>query len=432
MILVSIYAFGLALAIYLECLLRKKDLFSPERLYLFFHAIAFGVAFLALDKAMTPFRTFTSLIYFGSAVSFVLGVWAAKLLARGEVTSAKPDFSGYNWTVHLVFTYVLFFIFVAGMLTARAGIGGFPVFMENQGRAIKLFFGYFHPASVALSYGGIVALMFFISIFRPRKGSILRVPEFWMTIGTTVFYFFALSRNGIVFFLFAGLFFFHYAIRKLSILKLSFFFSLFALLVIITGYQKAFSIQERYGLKREKVLEYAFMVPYLYFANNYWNLDYALNPDNHRPGHGHTYGFVAVSGILDFIYLPGGFLGWDIRESYGWDNQFNQTSSKVRGLNSVSYQWALYKDFGIPGALGGPFVLGGLLGWLYAMVRRRPTLTNIATYSFLGYFVALSMFSFYLESSIYVYGLFYLTGSLWLARRLAQKHPDDGEKALSV
>jgi oligosaccharide repeat unit polymerase len=418
-IFVSIFSFVFAAFIFLECLFRKTDFFSPDRIYLFFQAIALGVAFLALDKAMTPFRPLTSIVLFGSAGCFVLGVWVVRLLMPIPKEARFPDFVRYHWKGHLFAAFVLATIFALGMYVASKGSGGYPLFAENKGKAIKEFFSHNFIASIALSYGGIAAFLFFMTIFKPRRRSRLLSLGLWMTVLILAYYSLAVSRSGLMFFAFAALFFYHYAVRRLSILKLVAAFLAISVIVLVTGYKKAYTYEERYGLSSEKVLDIAFKIPYLYFANNLWNLDYALNRENHEPGHPHTFGFVTVSGILDFIPVPGGFMGAQIREAGGYDDQFHVTSVKVKGLNTISYQWSLYKDFGLIGTLVGPFLYGLLLGFLYLTMLRKPTLLNVAIYSYQAFFTALNMFGYFLEIPIYVYGLFYVCGTIWLCQKLA-------------
>ena len=189
--------------------------------------------------------------------------------------------------------------------------------------------------------------------------------------------------------------------------------------VLVTGYLKTQEISRNYKVDRAEVAKVAFKIPYLYFANNFWNLDYALNTENYEERHPTTYGFVTVSGILDYIYLPGGYVGREVRASGGFDDQYNKTIVKSRGLNTVSYQWSVYRDFGVMGVFAVPFLIGMLLSFLYKRAERMPTMLNVAAYSHLVYFIALSMFGYFPESSLYVYALFYVCACCYLSSRLS-------------
>ena len=418
MIIVSIVAFALASLILLESFLRKSDFFSPIRTYFFFHSLSLGVAFLALDPRMTPFKPLTSLVYFGSAACFLMGAWSARLLApKGDGIVRRVDFSRYNWRMHLGWATFIFVVFVAGMTVAYLGTGQFPMLAEEKGRAIKAFFDYKFSASVALSFGGVAMTLFFIYAFRPRKGSRLWNPGILMAAATLAIFMLALSRSGIVVFGCFAVVFYHYAFRRLSIPKLGLLFAVFASFIIITGYMKTSDIRKTYQIEFSDVLALAMRIPYLYIANNYWNLDHALNPPAHMERHPTTYGFTTTSGLLGLMSLPGGNLAAGIRENTQIDDQFHERSIKSRGWNTVGYQWDLYKDFGLPGTLLGPFLIGLFFGFLYLRVTRTPTVLNVATYSFLFFFLAGSVFGFLPENSIYVYGTIYVALCCYLAHR---------------
>lgn len=426
MVAVSIVSFCLAVALILECIIRKSDFFSPIRIYLFFHSVALGISFLALDKSMTPFRPFTSLVYFGSALCFVLGVWTVTLLAGpGKGPVRALDFSRYNWKVHLCFSFFLFLVFLWGMMFAYHGIGVFPLFAKDKAKAIRDLFAYKWYASIALSYGGLTMALFFISIFRPRKLPRIFNLGFWMMLISVLVFSLALSRAGLMFFAAFAILFYNYAVRRLSILKLFQFFLIAALFIIVTGYLKSNGIQEKYKgkIKTEKVVRLALRIPYMYFANNFWNLDYALNPENYHERHPTTYGFTTFSGLLDGMYVPGGNLGLEIHKSTGFDDAFHKKAIKVKGWNTIGYQWDLYKDFGVIGDFLGPFIIGMLLGILYLKLTREPTLLTAASYSYLAFFLSGTFGGYMPENMIYVYGFFYLCGCCYLSQVTFSRKP---------
>lgn len=428
---VSIVSFCVAGAILLETVLRRTDFFSPVRIYLFFHSLTLGIAFLALHRAMTPWKPLTVLVYAGSAASYVAGAWIAGLLgapgkplAAGDGTFgpvAGPARGAYNWNLHFYLATGLFAIFLAGMLVAASGIGGFPLFMEDKGEAIQDFFKVNLFASIALSYGGVAMAMFFVAIFRPASRSRLRDGALWMTVLTFAIFLMALSRSGIIFFAFFALVYYHQAVRRIPVTRLGILFAVFLSIFVATAYFKLSNYQKRtdYDMKPWKAMGVLFKVPYVYVANNFWNLDYALNAENHRLRHPPTYGFTTVSGLLDMMQLPGGAIGPGIRQAAKFDDQFHVSASKVKGLNTIGYQWGLYKDFGVAGTFLFPFAFALLFGDLYRRMRLVPTVANRATYAFLAYFVGFSWFLAFWESMIYVYGLLFVAFACWLCGRAA-------------
>ena len=429
---VSIVSFCVAGAILLETIVRRTDFFSPIRIYVFFHSLTLGIAFLGLHVAMTPWKAFTSLVYFGSGACFVAGAWVAGLLnpgGRSPLPHPSPPPSvpvpgsarskPYDWTLHLYLASGLFLLFFVGMMVAAYGIGGLPLFMADKGEAIQDFFKVNLFASIGLSYGGVVMALFFMAIFRPSAKGSLRNIAFWMTVATFGLFITALSRSGIIFFAFFALVYYHQAVRRISVVRLGLLFSIFLAIFVTTAYVKLSNYQKQtgFGMKPLRTISLLFKFPYIYVANNFWNLDYALNPPSHRLGHPPTYGFTTVSGMLDMIQFPGGAVGPGIRQAADFDDQFHPRASKIKGLNTVGYQWGLYKDFGVAGAFLAPFGFALLFGNLYRKMRRDPTILNLAAYSFLAYFVGFSWFLAFWESMIYVYGLLFVAFACWLCGR---------------
>jgi hypothetical protein len=116
-------------------------------------------------------------------------------------------------------------------------------------------------------------------------------------------------------------------------------------------------------------------LPYNYIANNFWNLDYALNPQIPFAGHQSTYG-------LDHFFAPVPFIGSSLRKSFGWDDIYNATIVKQHGLNSVNYLWEIYKDFGGIGVAFVPFFWGILVTWLYMRLKTNLQMRFLLFYSF--------------------------------------------------
>lgn len=423
---ISTYSLGLSGIVLAETLIRKTDFFSPVRLYLFFHSLTLGIAFLSLHKAMTPFHPFTWLVYLGSGFSYVCGAWIVGLIGSTYYSTQNNQvptipISSYNWRFHFLFAFLLAAVFSLGMAVASFGIGSVPLFAKDKGVAIRDFFTVNWFASVALSYGGVVMALFFMAIFRSGARRKLGDLAFWMTSIVLIIYSLALSRSGLIFFAFFALIYFHQAVKRISILRLVLLFSIFLSLFAVSAYVKLSNYQKHseFGSSGAKTLGLAMKFPYIYVANNFWNLDFALNPENFQERHPTTYGFSTISGVLDMMLLPGGGIGPGIRQVGGYDDQFHSQSIKVKGLNTMGYQWGLYKDFGVLGAFAAPFVFGIFFGTLYFRMKKRKSILSFATYSYLSYFVGFSWFLAFWESMIYVYGFFYVVFCCWLAQRLS-------------
>jgi len=229
MILVSIISFCVAAFLILEAVFWKSDFFSPARIYLFFHSLALGIAFLAFDKAMVPFKPFTSLVYFGSATCFLLGVWMVNRvdgITHGGVPEPRAlDFEHYNWKMHLVFSLAVFAFFIWGTMGLYQGGAEIPLFAEDKGKALyRLFLNKKWLFIYGYTYAGIVMALFFMYIFRPSRLPKIFNPGFWMTVVTASVFSLALQRSALMFFVFFAVIFYHNGIRRLSMWKLFRFF----------------------------------------------------------------------------------------------------------------------------------------------------------------------------------------------------------------
>jgi oligosaccharide repeat unit polymerase len=420
MLAVSVICLFVVLFLVLETTIRKTDFFSPIRLYLFFHATTLGIAFLAFDRLMSPFHPFTWLVYLGSGICYVAGVSSMNILMglKGYRTVKPLDLEAYQWKRHFLLSLFLFVLFVWGMLYAFHGAGEFPLLSKHKLVILKRFFAVNWTASMMLSQGGVVMALFFMALFRRDRLPIVLRISFWLLIGTGVFFAYALSRVGFMFFAIFALVFYHQAIRRISMIKLTSFFMLILSAFLVTSYLKIAEIGEKYSLDltSPKALKFALRMPYNYVANNYWNLDHALNPENYRDRHPTTYGFSQASGLLDMIVLPGGNLGPSLREGGGYEDPMHTPSIKRQGLNTITYQWGLYKDFGLAGVFVLPYLFGAAFSFLYWRVRKVPTVLNAAVYSYLAFVVSFSWFSAMWELASFVFGFIYLTVCCFLCQ----------------
>lgn len=427
MLTVSLCCLAVVVFLLAENFVRKSDFFSPVRLYVFFHAATLGIAFLALDRAMTPFHPFTWLVYLGSAACYIAGVTATKLVRNmGPARPPVPiDLGAYNWKRHFLITLVLFVLFVWGILYAYKGIGEFPLFAKHKVTVLKRYFAVNWTASMLLSQGGLVMSLFFMTLFRPGRTPKLLRAGFWLMLASAAIFALALSRVGFMFFAVFATVFFHQAIRRISLPKMTFIFLLLLAGFLGTSYLKIAELGAKYkvDLTSPKALKIALGMPYNYVANNFWNLDYALNPGNFRDRHPTTYGFNQVSGLLDMIVLPGGNLGPSLREGGGYEDGFHVPTVKLKGLNTFTYQWGLYKDFGLPGVLILPFLFGAAFSLLYGRMRERPNILNTAVYSFLAFVVSFSWFSAMWELASFVFGFMILATGCFLCQWVFPRPP---------
>lgn len=130
------------------------------------------------------------------------------------------------------------------------------------------------------------------------------------------------------------------------------------------------------------------LLPYEYISNNFWNLDYALNKTNLGWPENPHYIFSALNGIC--FFLP----TWtDVLRGLNMDTLYNESAIKVKGLNTVTFQWHLYKDMGMISLIIGSFILGLINSWLWKCILHNPKPFYIAVYSTLIFCIVQSTFA---------------------------------------
>jgi oligosaccharide repeat unit polymerase len=422
----ALISLTIAAGVVAEAMIRKADFFSPFRIYLFFHSLTFGIASLALAKAMTPFQPLTNMVYFGSGVCYLAGTLCVSAVTSG-MSAAGPakeapglDKADYNWRWHFLFSLALFLIFVTGMLIAYRAVGDFPLLAKNKLEVMQKFLSNHWSSSIPINFASLTMGMFFM-------GTVLKTTVWkgwniskWMLVATIGIFMLTMSRSSLIFFAFFAIVFYNSAVKRISLIKLGAIFTILFAVFLTIAFFKLDDVSKKNQMLKQtssKAAQALLMIPYVYVANNFWNLDYGLNPSNYENRRTDTYGFTTVSGFYDMVYT-GTFWGQDFRNSTGYEDIFHKHTQKVRNLNTVNYQWGLYKDFGMLGVLLFPFGFGILFSLLYWKTKVAPTVLNLGLYSYLAYFVGFSWFLAFWESQIYLWGLIYFVAALVFCRML--------------
>src|SRR5690606_7913334 len=125
---------------------------------------------------------------------------------------------------------------------------------------------------------------------------------------------------------------------------------------------------------------------YAYLANDFWNCDFAVKKvvdGDHR--YPLQYGMGLFRALIWNLRLEGGLI-----EAYNFDSLFNESATKIDGLNTVVYVWHFYKDFGIAGAFLLPFI-AGLFAWkFYLNSMMAPTVFRLSLWGVFSGAIALS------------------------------------------
>lgn len=391
------------------CLIRvvwlKRDFFSPISIYCFTQFLTLGIAFLRIDPAMTDFHAKTWMVWILGLLSFCTGCFLVTQYARTKrlcCTLAEPvPQKEYNWNVHLVFSLVSFLLFMVGVAGVVMKVGTLIIFADHPSDWMSkdVDYGYF---AVLLSSGPLAVMLFGIAAFKKFNSNVFvcRLSKF-MVFFTILMNLLAYPNRTSLFFNVGFLIIMsNYLFKRISPFVIS-----FVLILAIGGFVGISSVRAQYGGSdvKGKAMDVVMKLPYMYVANNYWNLDYALNSPNDREIHPHTYGIDFFSGVFEFFRVSGSF-----KNSLRWDNAFNDRIQKVGGFNTVNYLWEVYKDLYLVGCFLFPFFCGIALTLLHLRLCGPYTPRQIALYTFFIYFVGWWFFTAGYKQGLYCIWGFYI------------------------
>ena len=392
----------------------KKDFFSPLNVYCFSQCITLGIAYFQIDKAMTDFKPFTWMVWSLGMGAFACGCIVTRLYAKSkkypvEVATATVP-KRYNWTIHLVLSLAVFMFFMVGVYGLVQKAGNLIVFTDDPSKWMSKDVDYGLYA-LLLSSGPLCVLLFGVGAFKKFNNiTWVRRVCLTMVLATIVINLMAYpNRTSLFFNVGFFLIFVNYLYKRISPLVIA---SLIVLAVI--AFISISSLRNQYGggSVEGKALDVVIDLPYKYVANNYWNLDYALNPPNDREIHPHTYGIDFFSGIFEYARLSGSF-----KTSYHWDDAFNERIQKVYGFNTVNYLWDVYKDFHIFGVFLFPLLCGIGLTVLHLRLCKPFTPRQVLMYTYFIYFVGWWFFTSGYKQGIYcIWGMaifFISTVCMW-------------------
>ena len=376
----------------------KKDFFSPLNVYCFTQCITLAISYFQIDRAMSDFHLFTWGVWLLGGLSFTGGCVVARLYAKskGLPVQVHPAVcpKQYNWTYHLMLSFVVFFVFLIGVYGIYHKVGTLVIFTPNPAKWMTKYidYGYF---SLLFNSGPLCVLLFGVASFKKYNNIVwIRRVALVMVFVTIAVNLMAYPNRTSLFFNFGFfLIFVNYLYKRISPIVIA---SLLVIAIIV--FISIGSLRDQYGggSVQGKALSVVVELPYKYLANNYWNLDYVLNPPNDREIHPHTYGIDFFNGIFEYAKLTGSF-----RSSFRWDDAFNERIQKVVGFNTVNYLWDVYKDFHLFGVLFLPFLCGLGLTVLHLRLCRPFTPRQILMYTYFIYFVGWWFFTSGYKQGIY-------------------------------
>ncbi len=427
----SIFAFSLSLACLVQAIWLKKDFFSPITVYVFSQSITLGISYLRLDAAMSDFKPKTWMIWILGMLSFCTGSFLVKLYARSkripcDIASPMPP-RNYNWRVHTVFAFVAFALFAVGVFGVVQMAGNLLIFTDDPAKWMSkdIDYGYY---ALLVSSGPLSVLLFSLAAFEKfNEDRAVRVISKFMVLFTITLNLLAYP-NRTSLFLSVG-----FLVILLNFLyrRVSAVFIGIMLVLALAAFVGISSLRAQYGGSdvQGKAMDVVMKLPYIYVANNYWNLDYAVNPPPDREIHPHTYGIDFFHGIFEYARIGGSF-----RQSFRWDDAFNERIQKVYGFNSVSYLWDVYKDFHMLGVFLLPLLCGMGLTLLYLKLCGPFSPRQVAFYAFFIYFIGWWFFMSVYKQGIYcVWGMFLFVATTVCTRKLPREvSPADASVSYKV
>lgn len=312
-------------------------LFTPLRMFLLANIGGLGIAFLGLDKRMTPWSTDTWIVWIAGVAGYVLGAGFAHLARMDGGDSGPPPADGLERRLFLL-SLVPFCLSILGGVRA---VGTFPVFAAEPEEARKLFIFHSFWAGWALAFS-MLAFIFGARVIAlgGRRVWIYHIL-FWGVIvgqmlsgirGVALFGFFCLASQ------------WEFLRGRIPVLKIALGVFLFmAMFIGVAVLRLGDMVQFTGKIPASTIAWVLASPPYIYIANCYWNLDHGVREVVMGAGHPSTWGFSVTRGFWDVVGV-----GEPIGKSLGFETVFHERSAKVISLNTFSFTWPLYKDGGIP------------------------------------------------------------------------------------
>ena len=377
----------------------KKDFFSPATVYCFSQCITLGIAYFKLDYAMTDLKPLTWMIWIGAMVAFVGGAFLARLVAKQDGLPVEvaniESCSQYNWRLHIVLSFIPFLMFLIGIYGIIQVAGNLLLLTGNPAKYMTKDTNYgYYP--VLFCSSPLSVLLFGVASFKkfnPEKK--LRYLARFMVVAAIFITLLAYPNRGTLFFS-AGILviLFNYLHKRISAIWIMLFLGLAtAAFIGISSLRDQYGGGSVEGVAADAVVK----LPYIYVANNYWNLDYAANPPPDKEYHPHTYGIDFFFGMFEYARIPSSF-----RNSFHWDGLFNERIEKVSGFNTASYLWEVYKDLYFPGVIILPFLCSLALSVLHLkLCRKSCTPRQLLFYTMFIYFIGWWFFTPGYKQGIY-------------------------------
>ena len=382
----------------------KRDFFHPSRIYILLYALLFAVYFLRLSRFQEPWSPTTLMLFWGAVISFIGG----GMLVSFYVTRIAPvnheylSVSGMSdrlqgqaqtvqWGRFLFITALVFSLFTISFLRSYVQYGVVPMFSSdpNGKRFLYLTGNYF--IDIAGGSGPLVMMLCAEVLIIKGTSRLHRIIAAIMLVVSFALYFTLVTRMPLVR---TGIYItvlYHYhrkpiSLRMISVVAVAvmIFFAFGAIVRIDIGGFAQLAKDLRIHMPGKFML---LINPYAYAVNNVWNMDYGFKKFiDGNFAYNFSFGFEMFRPVFYFLKVEN-----IVQAAYNFDSVYNESVTKVSGLNSVIYIWHLYKDFGIFGMFAVSLVLGVVLHLFYYNTLIAPTPIRMAFY---GLIVSMIAFSF--------------------------------------
>lgn len=376
--------------------IKGKEILQPWALFSFAQFFGMGFSLLKLQRTMSDPQLLTWMIFFSFNFAFLLGC----LLAHASVWNRRRDDSPREILEHendrpLLALLALAALFSGGLVNGYHAAGGWPLLLEEVQVGRNAFFGInlFGNFLLQLSYP--VASISAFLMFRGYSWQRWLARAIWASV--PMIFILCAARNMILYSLFSLAFAWEVERRPLklrwAILGTAGFVAMFAWTLASRmgiGIGKAIDMVMRQG----GLLKLALDPVYAYVANNLWNLDFALNRMDGPMGHPVSWGYGTLQGLTFYLNQ-----NEKIEKSMGFDGLLNEASQKVFGLNTVSYQWTLYRDFGVALSLILLVMLGFVASRAYLDAMAKKTRIGMYFGAYASFWSMYALFLFPLSAA---------------------------------
>ena len=386
--------------------LRGVSMFAPWVLYTLGQILTLSIAYLKLDPLMTDFSTVTWCVWAGSAAAFFLGNLAATLAPQSASKPIIRLVESRSWWIWL---WGVFGLYTFGTAMGLLKVGTWPLLAKHPEDA-RLAFQQtaFSTGLFQLSNWTLAAVLPMLAILTRGWRRWLCVGLFLLAIGYGLLTGF---RMIMLFGLFSTLLTWDFFVRRVSVFKLT--LALVAFLVLSTAVMlMRMKVAHLVGPGTLHLGEKVFVKgAYTYIANNFWNLDFALHRQIGDRFHPQTWGGLLFQPPLWILGI-----GEKIEPAFGWDTWRNDFSVKSADLNTISYQWAMIKEWGWSGAILCPFGLGVVATRVFQRAEKARSQWATLLYVPIAFSILFSFFLFMYQTPMYwMIGLCYF--ALWLITR---------------